>query len=417
MLGYISKKYLIVPILLSIVFFSFSKTVSADNVFTFITDLQSIGVNEKSKEIKIHSENPVTETTYFTLVSTSNTGQFFSNSTTIDPVALGSYLYISSNSSNRSIYYKDTTAGDFIITVNIFNKEKTSQISTISQHILVGQQNTTEQNATTTTPTQTGNNLSNNSYLSSHFSFVEVSNYKPPETFYVTMGRNRLTTAGIKTEFEAKSNINASNVSYHWTFGDGSSAEGKRVEHVFDYAGEYVVVLNGRYFDEISVSRANIKVVEPKISIIEANTNFIKIKNNSNFEVNLYGWKIFYHNTAFAFPVDTIILPNASTEISSRITGFKPVDTGEVSLITDMVSTIKPTQKGLDLEPKNDISMIYEKAKLIQDEIALMQKAEQPKNINQTATPILAFKISTTTSVINEVNWLSKFKRFLFKRN
>ncbi|MFZ2048811.1 MAG: PKD domain-containing protein [Minisyncoccia bacterium] len=418
MFGHTIRRFVAVSVLSFIVFYSLPNPVFALNVFTFSTDTQNISVDTLSDKITLHSEAPVTETTYIMFLSSSNTGQFYSNTTTADPIVPNSYVYISTNSSNRTVYYKDTTSGDITLTANIYNKEKTLQIGSVSQHIIVVGQTTSNSTSTasTSTPTETNNYQNNNSYLSSHSSYVELSGYNPPEKLSATMGRNRLSTVGINTEFNAESNITASNVSYEWSFGDGSSGTGKRVEHVYDFPGDYVVVLNVHYFGEVSVSRATIKVVEPKLIITEVNPNYIKIKNDSAFEVNLYGWKLFYKGMAFAFPVDTIILAGASTEFSSRITGFKPTSLSEVSLNINNAESQMTFQKNILIEPKNDISTIYEKAKLIQNELALMQVVDKPKNINQTATPLLSLNISTTTQKTNN-DWLSKLKRFLFKRN
>ncbi len=276
----------------------------------------------------------------------------------------------------------------------------------------------TQTNASSTNDqpvSSSGSDTNSSSSFSSHYESVGVSNYKAPEKLLVTMGRNRLTTIGSPTEFEAESNIAEGRVLYSWSFGDGAMREGKRVEHVYDFPGDYIVVLNAYHADDSSVSRSTIKVIDPKLSIEEANNSFIKIKNNSKYEVNLYGWELSYGGFVFKFPVDTIILPGASIGFSSRITGLKPMNEREVTLGTSNPNLPQNQNKNITTEPKNEISTIYQKAKLIQDELSTMKEIEAPKNINQTAITLLSLTTSTTTPI--KSNWFETLKRFLFKRN
>ena len=145
----------------AIVWTVFSSTIQADNLFSFSTDPQSVSVSQMSGPITVHSDAKVTETTYLDFTSSSPTGQFL---TSTNKSLTGSY--ISTGDSNRSVYYEDSVAGDFVITVVISNKVRTP-IATISQHIYIGQSapggessdNTGTATTTTTTTSQTANSV------------------------------------------------------------------------------------------------------------------------------------------------------------------------------------------------------------------------------------------------------------------
>lgn len=267
------------------------------------------------------------------------------------------------------------------------------------------------------TITSANSDTSNTTSVSSHYDSVSVSNYKAPEKLLVTTGRSRLSSVGAPIEFEAESNITEGRVLYSWSFGDGAMTEGKRVEHVYDFPGDYIVVLNAYHMDDSSVSRSTIKVIDPKLSIEEANSSFIKIKNNSKYEVNLYGWKLYHNGAVFKFPVDTIILAGTSIEFSSKLTGLYPKNIFEVALATDEKSVLKNLST-TETVSQVKISEIYKQAEQIKKELATLETPKLPKVLgeSQAAAPIVSFITSTTTSLKNE-NWFSKLKRFLFKKN
>lgn len=86
----------------------------------FTTAPQTIDANATSTVITIQTQNAtsslekVSGTTTLNLTSTSATGEFSSNSTNWIAVAT---LTMSTNSANRSFYYRDTTAGTHTLTV------------------------------------------------------------------------------------------------------------------------------------------------------------------------------------------------------------------------------------------------------------------------------------------------------------
>ena len=107
--------------------------VYADNSFIFSTNPQSIAISQISGKINVQAKSPVAETTYLSPTSSSPTGKFLTGAG--NPLARA---YISTGDSNRAVYYKDSTAGDFVITIVVSNKNRV-QIASINQHIYIGQ--------------------------------------------------------------------------------------------------------------------------------------------------------------------------------------------------------------------------------------------------------------------------------------
>jgi hypothetical protein len=94
---------------------------------------------------------------------------------------------------------------------------------------------------------------------------------------------------------------------YVWNFGDGISEPGEKVEHIYKYAGNYNVILNGVCGNWRAVSRTVVKIVEAKLLINKKDDGAIEISNQGQYEINLFNWKISAGNLNYTFPMDTII--------------------------------------------------------------------------------------------------------------
>lgn len=311
----------------------FPASIFADSNFVFSTDVQNIGIGEISGPITIHANIPVSETTYITLTTTSGTGQFYSSKTSTEPILSGSYIYISTGNSNRTFYYKDSIAGNFVLTANIFSKDKTQNLATISQNISIGQLSNTNTDSGANTEIETSNldenTNSSGSNSSAHSSPVSLSDDKTKMDFEISAGRDRLTSVGSSVVFKATAtklqNVSGENITYLWSFGDGTSSLGNPVSHTYRFSGEYTVVVNGTFSDKQAVSRAVVKVIEPKISIDKIDGG-IEVINNSGAEINLEGWKMLGLSRSFNFPKDTLVPNNKKIVIPDEISGINGGD-------------------------------------------------------------------------------------------
>lgn len=98
----------------------------------------------------------------------------------------------------------------------------------------------------------------------------------------------------------------------HWSFGDGSSAEGTVVEKVYRYIGTYLVVITAK--DGLVFAQDDMVVtVKPAMARIAAITGEgITLANDTNERLDLSGWRLIADTGSFRLPEGTMLLPNAN---------------------------------------------------------------------------------------------------------
>ena len=181
--------------------------------------------------------------------------------------------------------------------------------------------------------------------ISTHYVYEDVSTEPVSEQapLSASAGRNRLVTAGSPIEFRAKisSDSNRQTI-YEWSLGDGFIAYGEIVEHIYAFAGDYVVVLTVKNKNKSAVSRISVRVIEPTLSAAHVSGG-IKIKNSGKDEINLYKWLISSGGISYTFPMDLIIMSGKTITIDSRISHL-PND-GEINLVDTMGRAITLNQQ------------------------------------------------------------------------
>jgi hypothetical protein len=174
--------------------------------------------------------------------------------------------------------------------------------------------------SSTSNETQSGQTVFQDLSQSTHSS-QEVANVSPDEIlFEVTSGRSRFGFVGSPLSFEAKiktsKNVPQGTVLESvWSMGDGYSVSGRSIDHVYSYAGDYVVILNSKYGDAEAVSRINVHISNPHLSITEVNGNHITIYNPDSFEMNAGNYSLSNESGRFVIAPDTIIKSHASLKI------------------------------------------------------------------------------------------------------
>src|SRR3989344_5886862 len=181
--------------------------------------------------------------------------------------------------------------------------------------------------------TNTQLNSQNNQNESAHYGAVSVTSANQPVQTSVSAGRDRIGAAGSPLEFKVDSVTQGRQNIYRWNFGDGMESGGPVVVHTYEYPGEYVVVLNANFPEGEAIARVNVKIVDPGIVVISANSERIELKNNSGYEVNLFGRALATGDQVFVFPRDTIIKAGQNIFFSAKVTGLHPTWSGEVDLI------------------------------------------------------------------------------------
>ena len=251
----------------------------------------------------------------------------------------------------------------------------------------------TTQNATTTSNTST-NTTSSGTVLSSHSGTGSLVTSVPKDDLAVSAGRERITAAGTPVAFVAKQVSSFGTVSaqsYSWSFGDGAVALGQKVSHSYVYPGEYVVVLITIQQEYSSVSRTNVKVIDPKLALTHADNEFITVKNNSTNEININNWRLQSGGKNFVFPLDTIIKAGKEIPFPAEVTSLVPLGS-RVELVSPSGKTVAVASVSVPLnnqvigvadhvsqvtgENSNEVAMITEELKSLKEKLTLLQRRQ-----------------------------------------
>ena len=342
------KRLISVPI----TFFLMASTASAQvSQFVFITEPQTVSIEISSETITIQSQNSqevsenITETHDLVFTSTSPTGQFFNTSG--NPVS----TTMSKNTANKNFLYQDSTVGTYTLTITATGRTSLQSFSA-SQQITIGGESSSSSNSTTTneqtsTETTTDQSSSNqtNTANSAHSSPAPLSSTENKIEFEVSAGRDRLTVVGNPVIFIASptklQNLSEQAVTYKWSFGDGTTLLGKTVTHNYRYAGNYTVVLNAYGSDKQAVSRINVKVILPLISLQRVSDG-IEIENKSGSEINLGGWSLANNNKSFIIPEDTLVSTGTRVVFADETTGINSADITLSNPIKKIITTTLP---------------------------------------------------------------------------
>ena len=355
----------------------------------FITNPQTIAPNEISKEITLQiqdsSGNKVValETIRFdSFQSTSPTGTFVSCTTPTNPPT----DYISKNGSNKNICYRDSAEGTFTITAKTNNTVNplvaTQQIIITSNTSSSGTSSTaTSSDSTATSTATTTSSTSDTQSGSSYYvysSSASLSTYEPI-SLNVEAGRERLAFLHTPLEFKStaidkKSGKDVYGARYTWTFGDGTSAEGSEVKHIYAFPGEYNVVLNSYSGNEEAVDVTKVRVVPAEVKIYYTDS-YIEFVNEGSSDLNIGGWKIKGSDREYYIPEDTIISLGGSIKIPISVIGSIGGE-GKLSVMYPDNQFALDLTRGLDENKQKQISEISQKLIALQNELDLAYAKE-----------------------------------------
>ncbi len=142
----------------------------------------------------------------------------------------------------------------------------------------------------------------------------------------VGIGRNRLATVGQTLSFELWRDNKSGSLpeKVTWSFGDGTSGVGNKIEHQYLFAGEYQVLANAYYPFGQAVARVKVLVVEPEVVIKTVNwkDGYVEIYNQGSKEINLGTWGLTNFFADYLLPKDTIIGGKTSIKIPLAMTGL-----------------------------------------------------------------------------------------------
>lgn len=119
------------------------------------------------------------------------------------------------------------------------------------------------------------------------------------------------------------------NARFRWSFGDGGSAEGKKVFHGYHYPGAYAVFLDVSSGEASATARGDIVIAPAQLRVsrlVSGSAGFIEIANDGADEINLSFWHLRSAGSFFTIPAHTVILPKRAVSFPSAITKLLAVE-------------------------------------------------------------------------------------------
>jgi len=178
---------------------------------------------------------------------------------------------------------------------------------------------------------ESGGSSSGEQTSSSSSSANEESSYIPPENLpkiKAYAGEDKTVVAGAAVEFRGQAfglkDEPLDNARFLWSFGDGASKEGRNITHVYQYPGEYIVILNVSSGEYAASDYLLIKAGPNQLSISESKPGFggwIELYNGSKEQIDISGCQLKSGNQIFIFPKSTLIRPNTYLVIPISVSG------------------------------------------------------------------------------------------------
>jgi hypothetical protein len=376
--------------------------------FSFATDPQSIPTGTLSGVMTIQSQDGsgtkenIASTMYITVTSSSPTGQFFSNTS---GSALSNPVTMAKNSANKNFYYQDSVSGTYSIQVSVAAEKGGPTLYSTSQPVYVGVALPGGGSSATSTATTTPDAASDtsddssgstgSSARSAYSSPVPLSTSAVQPELEVSAGRDRLAAVGSVLTFQAAAakikNLSELNTTYQWSFGDGTSVQGRSATHAYAFPGDYEVVLNASNSDRQAVDRISVKVISPILSLSRLEGG-VEVWNKSADEINLEGWNLSSSNRSFVIPKDTLIGANKKVVFADQTIGFSGSayqisnPAGKIFAMTAPLPAADAT--GIPSVPAADAARIADSISTLKQQLAAVAPSVQvplsPKTLKQT---------------------------------
>lgn len=184
---------------------------------------------------------------------------------------------------------------------------------------------------TLSAPSSFPDEVSSDGSIGSQSSSVGSDSSLSKQTIFPNAGPDRNVIAGASIVFEGEAlGIKKEallNARYVWNFGDGETAEGKKVIHTYRYPGEHVVVLNVASGERSVSDKAVVIVTESKMSIsgiLSGQDGYVEILNGSSKEADISWWQIGDGVKTFVIPSETVILPSKKIRFANSVTKLAP---------------------------------------------------------------------------------------------
>lgn len=317
----------------------------------FTTKEQTVKPNATSAIITVQTQDSsgslfsLSETGYLSVISSSPTGHFYSNTTTASST---NTFTMNKGSANKNFYYRDSSYGTFTITATL-------KTWTATQNITISDQANSSSTSETNTPIS----------VESHTAIEELSSVEGDSvaTFEVGAGRERTVYVDSPVFFKANyyksKNLSPIKI-FSWNFGDGYSENREEVVHSYKHSGEYEVVLNASVGNAHGSSRTKVTVLEPSLEMTILPDESISLENLGKYEVNIGGFNLMSYYREYTFPDDTII------GVGKKIIFDK--DCTKLSVADNTVEF---------LDPQNKVLLTYEPERKQAEEIFVLGTTTQ----------------------------------------
>lgn len=317
----------------------------------FVSSPQTIAVGSVSEQITLQAqdgsgtESKVASTACVSL-SSSSSGEFSSSAVEWSSVTT---LTIAKNTANRNFYYKGTAEGTHTLSAKVALKPDAESRScanwpieewpsgwNATHSITVGNSSAAPQPPNTA---GAGTDSQNESSVSAPPSSSESSAGTNISQIYVNATVPQKGTAGAPVFFDATAigikKEPLQNARYVWSFGDGGTAEGKKVSHTYHYPEAYVVMVTASSGEWSATDRSDITILTPELAlskIKEGSDGFIELHNAGPHEVDLSFWMLKSGTRTFTIPQGTVIGGKKTVPFPTAITGLS-VDMRSAALL------------------------------------------------------------------------------------
>jgi competence ComEA-like helix-hairpin-helix protein len=207
-----------------------------------------------------------------------------------------------------------------------------STFDKIKDHITVG-----DGAGTTTTNTDTTVGATEPPVINSIVTFRTVE-VEPPQDIFLRVPDALESTAQAITSFEAEvydaRGRSLSDVDIMWSFGDGATARGRSVNHIFHYSGSYVVSVRARQGELFDEKTLRVQVYEPVLDVaIAPDGRWIEVANLGEYVIDLSTWRLHAGYQYFIIPERTRIQAGTSVRFDASVSGITmPLMDGKVFL-------------------------------------------------------------------------------------
>ena len=175
---------------------------------------------------------------------------------------------------------------------------------------------------------------------------------------YVHAGPGRIVSVGATVPYGARvyddSGALRLDANVVWSFGDGETASGKDVEHVFVHPGTYLVVVHASAGVSQVSSALTVEAVRPFVEIVANDASGITLYNSSGGILDLSYWKLTSGKNTFTFPLFTALLSKKQVTFPVSVTGLTATSSTLSLLFPNgkVVTTFATSSPSIDTIPE-----------------------------------------------------------------